>query len=125
MESSRRDLLNDVPERSSILINNQNTHYPRFGFTPKTDIELPKTGVSLLLCITLVCDKCLGLPNNAQRRISIKPYLRRVFMLAIQNVFKGSIITVLQIIQYSLIFKESDSPFLLVNISAILHQRNH
>jgi len=49
MESSRRDLLNDVAERGSILKNNQNTHYPRFGFTPKTGIELPKTGALFLL----------------------------------------------------------------------------
>ena len=41
MESSRRDLLNDMAEHRSILKNNQNTHYPRFGFTLKTSTEPP------------------------------------------------------------------------------------
>jgi len=41
MESSRRDLLNDVAEHKSILKDNQNTYYPRFSFTPKTDIAFP------------------------------------------------------------------------------------
>jgi len=44
MESSRRDLLNDVAEHGSILKNNQNTNHPRFGFIPKTGIAFPKTG---------------------------------------------------------------------------------
>jgi len=44
MESSRRDLLNNVAEHRYILKINQNT-YPRFGFKPKTGIELPKKGV--------------------------------------------------------------------------------
>jgi len=35
-ESSRRDLLNDMPEHPPIFKNNQNTLYPRFIFTPKT-----------------------------------------------------------------------------------------
>jgi len=47
MESSRRDLLNEVAEHRVILKNNQNT-YPRFSLTPKTGIKLPK-GVSFLL----------------------------------------------------------------------------
>jgi len=51
MESSRRDLLNDMAERRSILKNIQNTYYPRFGFTPNTGIELPETVVLFLLCI--------------------------------------------------------------------------
>jgi len=38
MESSRRDLLNDVAEHRSILENNQNAYYPRFSFTPKIGI---------------------------------------------------------------------------------------
>ena len=33
MESSRRDLLNDMAEHRSIYKNNQNTWYPRFIFT--------------------------------------------------------------------------------------------
>jgi len=43
MESSRRDLVNDLAEHRSILRNNQNT-YPRFGFTPKMGLALPETG---------------------------------------------------------------------------------
>jgi len=46
METSRRDLLNDEAEHGSILENDQNTCNLRFSFTPKTGIELPKTGVS-------------------------------------------------------------------------------
>jgi len=49
MESSRRDLLNDVAEHMSILKNDQNTHYPRFSFTPKTGIAFPLTVVLFLL----------------------------------------------------------------------------
>jgi len=44
MESSRRDLLNDMAEHRPILKNNQNTYHPRFGFTPKTGKEFLKTG---------------------------------------------------------------------------------
>jgi len=43
MESSRRDLSNDMAEHRSILKNNQTTYHPRFGFTPKTSIAFPKT----------------------------------------------------------------------------------
>ena len=50
MGSSRRDLLNDVAEHRSILKNNENTHYLRFSFTPKTGIAFPKTGVLFSLC---------------------------------------------------------------------------
>ena len=35
-ESSRRDLVNDMAERRSILKNNQNTYYPSFKCIPKT-----------------------------------------------------------------------------------------
>jgi len=49
MESLRRDLLKDMAEHRPILKHNQITYYPRFSFTPKTGIELPKT-VSVLLC---------------------------------------------------------------------------
>ena len=49
MESSRRDLSNDMAEHWPTSKNNQNTHHPRFGFTPKTGIAFPKTGVLFLL----------------------------------------------------------------------------
>jgi len=50
-ESSRRDLLNDLAELRSILKKGQNTHYPRFSFTPETGIAFPKTSrVLFLLC---------------------------------------------------------------------------
>jgi len=49
MESFRRDLLNDMAEHRPILKNNQNVYYPRFDFTPKTGIELNKSGVSFLM----------------------------------------------------------------------------
>jgi len=48
MESSRRGLLNDTAERSSILKNNQNTYKARFGFIPKTGLAFPKHGLFLL-----------------------------------------------------------------------------
>jgi len=45
MESSRRDLLNDMTDHRLILKNDQNTYQPCFGFTPKTGVVFPKTGV--------------------------------------------------------------------------------
>ena len=50
MESTRRDLLNDMGKHWSILKNNVNTYYLSFGSTPKTRIAIPKTGVLFLLC---------------------------------------------------------------------------
>jgi len=51
MESSRRDLLNNMAEHRLILKNNQNTYQPRFDSTPKTGIiVIPKKGVLFLLC---------------------------------------------------------------------------
>jgi len=47
MESSSRDLLNDVAEYRPTLKNKQNTYNPYFTFIPKTGIELPKTGTEL------------------------------------------------------------------------------
>jgi len=47
MESPRRDLLNDMAERKSILKNNQSRRYRRFSFTHKTAEAFPKTGVCL------------------------------------------------------------------------------
>jgi len=48
MESSRRDLLNDVAEYKPILKNNRTTCRLRFGFTPKTGITFPKTGICVM-----------------------------------------------------------------------------
>ena len=51
MESSRRDLLNDMAEHRSILKSNQNTHIPHFGFTPNTVvIAYPKLGFVFTEC---------------------------------------------------------------------------
>jgi len=45
MESSRRDLSNDMAEPMPILKNNQNTYHPRFGFSSETGIAFSKAGV--------------------------------------------------------------------------------
>ena len=42
MESSRRDLLNDVAEHGPILKNSRNT-YPSFMLTVETGIRTPRT----------------------------------------------------------------------------------
>jgi len=44
MESSRRDLWNDMDEHMPFLKNNQNTYHPRFGSTPKSGMAFPKKG---------------------------------------------------------------------------------
>jgi len=46
MESSRRDLLNDMAENSLTLKNNKNTYHSHFNFISKTgrSIAFPKTG---------------------------------------------------------------------------------
>ena len=49
LESSRRDLLNDVAEHRSILKTDEKTHYPRFSFVPKTGLEVPKMSVLFIL----------------------------------------------------------------------------
>jgi len=50
MESSRRDLLNDMAEHRSISENNQNTRStPVLVLYPK-QVASPKTGVLILLC---------------------------------------------------------------------------
>ena len=49
MESSRQDLSNDVAEHRPNLKNNQNKCHPRFGFTFKTGIASPKTGIWFLM----------------------------------------------------------------------------
>ena len=53
MKSSRRDRLNDMAEHRLISKNNQNTYYPRFGFTPKTGraYSIPQNG---FFCVPLV-----------------------------------------------------------------------
>jgi len=50
MESSRRDLLNNMVQHKPILKNNQNMQHPRFSFPPKTGVAFSKTGVLFLLC---------------------------------------------------------------------------
>ena len=50
MESSRRDLLNDMAEHRPILKNNQYTFYTRFGFIPKTGMAFSKIGVLFSPC---------------------------------------------------------------------------
>jgi len=58
MESSRRDLLNDMGEHWTIQKNKQITRYHRFRLTPKTGIEeLPKTGASFLRCLKRACQE--------------------------------------------------------------------
>ena len=48
MESSRRDLSNDMAEHGPILKNNLNAYNPRFGLTQNTGMASPKTGDSFL-----------------------------------------------------------------------------
>jgi len=55
MKSSRRDFSNDVGKHRSILKNNQNTYYPRFGFTPKTGIAFPKQVFSFYCDVKVFC----------------------------------------------------------------------
>jgi len=80
MESPRRDLLNDMSEHRLTLKNNKKTYYPRFSFTPKTRIELPKTGVrfSLFLCVSRLGFKSSvkkiqtsGAFDNLNKRLSL------------------------------------------------------
>jgi len=46
---SPRPFLNDMAEHWSILKTDHKTYYPRFSFTFKTNMKLPKTGDSFLL----------------------------------------------------------------------------
>jgi len=50
MESSHRNLLNDVAEHKPKEKKNQIMYYPHFSCTPKTNIALSKMGVLFLLC---------------------------------------------------------------------------
>ena len=59
MESSRRDLSNDMAEHRPILKYNQNTYYPRFSFTLKTCIAFPKTSFLFLLWYVIVLTAAL------------------------------------------------------------------
>jgi len=52
MESSRRELLNDMNEHRPTLKNNQNTYHSGLDFTPKTGIAFPKTGFCLYCEVT-------------------------------------------------------------------------
>jgi len=54
MESSHRDLFDDIAEHRAIVKNVQNTYYPRFSSIPKTRIVFPEVSVSILLCINLI-----------------------------------------------------------------------
>jgi len=65
MESFRRDLSNDMAEHKPILKNSQNTFYPRFSFTPITDIALPKTGVLFLLCLQIFPDRHISINRES------------------------------------------------------------
>ena len=48
IESSRRDLLNNVAEQhGSILKNNQNAHHPLCRFIPQNRHSIPENGVSV------------------------------------------------------------------------------
>jgi len=47
MESSRRDLLNDMAEHRPNLKNNQNTYHPSFGFTTKKGIAFLEVATEL------------------------------------------------------------------------------
>jgi len=57
MESSRRDLLNDLAEHRFILKNYQNAYYFRFSFTPKTGIAFLKMSVLFLLWLKAILDR--------------------------------------------------------------------
>jgi len=66
MQSSRRDLLNDMAEHRPILKNNQNMFHPRFGLTPKTGIAFPTRGVLPVPCMSPVFH--LSSPGRDQRQ---------------------------------------------------------
>jgi len=66
MDSSRRDFLNDMAEHMPILKNNQNTYYPRFGFTPQ--VAFPKTGFCFYSAILV---KSKGLCYDRLSKISL------------------------------------------------------
>ena len=53
MGSSCRDLVKDMAKHMPILKNNQNTHYPRFSFTPKPGYSIPQNRVLVSLCLSL------------------------------------------------------------------------
>jgi len=74
MESSRQDLLNDMAEYGPILKSSQDTKHHRFGFTPKTDITFPKTGL-FLQCMPRSSMVSFGL---AKKKRKDRSYVRKV-----------------------------------------------
>jgi len=61
MESSRRDLLNDMAKHKPILKNYQNTYHPRYAVSPKTRSSIPQHGgfvfTELRCVMSLVLDR--------------------------------------------------------------------
>jgi len=66
---SWRELYIDVAEHMSIFKNNQNTHYPRFSYIPKTGIAFPKTGFSFLLWAKTKGPKILSASSQKRSKI--------------------------------------------------------
>jgi len=78
MESSQRDLSNDMAEHTPILKNNPNTWHPRFGFTPKTGIAFPKRGLSFYCVYNYLyrlTNKVRGLKQTFHKRAKRKKIL--------------------------------------------------
>jgi len=76
MESSRRDLLNDMAEHRRILQSNKNTYLHRFGFIPKTGVAFPKTG------FCFYCDLAITQTNqfaNIEVYILMNPNKNKIF----------------------------------------------
>jgi len=103
MESSRRDLLNDMVEHKAVLKNNQNTYQPLFGFTPKTGTVYPRTGVLFLLWWRL------GHKRSEMRPLNFKIASKISMCLAAKDIF--------MIIRWSSQFRNED---LLAVIIALL-----
>jgi len=81
MESSRRDLSNDMAEHRPTLENNKNTYRQRFGFTdPKQVRHSPKRGFVFTVVLTLLV-YLMGAQNlsckKAKRNISVDMALGR------------------------------------------------
>jgi len=67
MKSSRRDLLNDMAERKSILKNNQNSLVPPFWFhTQNRSGSTSQNGV-FVLTVNVAKHRLPGLLNTTQR----------------------------------------------------------
>jgi len=63
MESSRRDLLNDMAEHRPTLKNNQNTYHPRFSLSRKLS-KIRSGGASSRGCSVRVYRKTVSLPSH-------------------------------------------------------------